>query len=111
MSAQMSTAMMSAPSRARRSACARPCPRAAPVISATLPSRLPMPAPSVHETRVVHADADIVSKYVSLSTGDRSGNQVQQREDDQPQQVDHVPEAGATFEQDPLGLPRLAPAG
>ncbi|CNI13578.1 Uncharacterised protein [Mycobacterium tuberculosis] len=32
-----STAMMSAPSAARRNACARPCPRAAPVISATLP--------------------------------------------------------------------------
>ena len=33
----MSTAMMSAPSAARRTACARPCPRAAPVISATFP--------------------------------------------------------------------------
>jgi acyl-CoA synthetase (AMP-forming)/AMP-acid ligase II len=30
--------MMSAPSSARRSACARPCPRAAPVMKATLPS-------------------------------------------------------------------------
>src|SRR4051794_5936095 len=34
----MSTAMMSQPSRARRTACARPCPRAAPVMKATRPS-------------------------------------------------------------------------
>src|SRR5690349_7829647 len=38
----MSTAMMSAPSWARRSACERPWPRAAPVMKATLPSILPM---------------------------------------------------------------------
>src|SRR6476661_3914658 len=38
---QMSTAMMSAPSDANRTACARPCPRAAPVMNATLPSTRP----------------------------------------------------------------------
>src|SRR6478752_3400281 len=37
-----STAMMSAPSSARRTACDRPCPRAAPVMNATLPSTLPI---------------------------------------------------------------------
>src|ERR1700733_8731483 len=37
-SAQMSIARMSAPSRANLMACARPCPRAAPVMNATLPS-------------------------------------------------------------------------
>src|SRR4028118_2256560 len=41
MSAQMSTATMSAPSSASRSACARPCPRAAPVMKATLPCMRP----------------------------------------------------------------------
>ena len=44
--AQMSTAMMSAPSSASRTAWLRPCPRAAPVTNATLPSnsshRLPL---------------------------------------------------------------------
>src|SRR5581483_6878683 len=35
------TAMMSAPSWANRTACARPCPRAAPVMNATLPSTRP----------------------------------------------------------------------
>src|SRR3954464_9803383 len=39
---QMSTAMMSAPSCARRTAWARPCPRAAPVMNATLPSTRPV---------------------------------------------------------------------
>src|SRR5690606_34035912 len=38
MGAQMSTAMIAAPSRASRNAWLRPCPRAAPVISATFPS-------------------------------------------------------------------------
>src|SRR4051794_22479109 len=42
MGAQMSTAMMSAPSDARRTACARPWPRAAPVMKATLPSTRPV---------------------------------------------------------------------
>src|ERR1700749_266495 len=44
----MSAAMMSAPSCASRTAWLRPWPRAAPVISATFPSSLPMvsPAPS-----------------------------------------------------------------
>src|ERR1700712_1522598 len=37
----MSTAMMSAPSWASRTAWLRPCPRAAPVMKATLPSTLP----------------------------------------------------------------------
>src|SRR5436305_3697801 len=41
MSRQMSTAMMSAPSLAIAIACARPWPRAAPVMNATLPSSLP----------------------------------------------------------------------
>src|SRR5947209_20595434 len=41
MSAQMSTAMMSAPSCASRTAWLRPCPRAAPVTKATLPSMRP----------------------------------------------------------------------
>ena len=38
----MSTAMMSAPSRAIRTACARPWPRAAPVMNATLPVSRPV---------------------------------------------------------------------
>src|SRR5580700_277788 len=37
----MSTAMMSAPSSASRTAWLRPCPRAAPVMNATLPATLP----------------------------------------------------------------------
>src|SRR6185369_12309751 len=41
---QMSIAMMSAPSLASRIACARPWPRAAPVMNATRPSRLPLDA-------------------------------------------------------------------
>src|SRR3954451_24429505 len=41
---QMSIAMMSAPSSASRIACARPWPRAAPVMKATRPSRLPFDA-------------------------------------------------------------------
>src|SRR6201994_3562005 len=41
MSRQMSSAMMSAPSAASRTACARPWPRAAPVMKATLPFRFP----------------------------------------------------------------------
>src|SRR6185369_10856559 len=40
--AQMSIAMMSAPSDASRTACARPWPRAAPVMKATLPSTRPV---------------------------------------------------------------------
>ena len=39
---QMSTAMMSAPSCANRTAWLRPCPRAAPVMNATLPSTRPV---------------------------------------------------------------------
>src|ERR1700744_2348228 len=41
MSRQISSATMSAPSPARRTAWARPCPRAAPVMKATLPFRFP----------------------------------------------------------------------
>src|SRR3984893_16871508 len=41
MSRQISSATMSAPSAASRTACARPWPRAAPVIKATLPLRFP----------------------------------------------------------------------
>src|ERR1700750_2321243 len=41
----MSTAMMSAPSSASRTACDRPCPRAAPVMNATLPSSLDICSP------------------------------------------------------------------
>src|SRR3984893_17434969 len=37
----MSSAMMSAPSRASRTACDRPCARAAPVTNATLPCSAP----------------------------------------------------------------------
>src|SRR4051812_7473108 len=44
MSASASTATTSAPSSANRIACARPWPRAAPVMNATLPSSLPMRA-------------------------------------------------------------------
>ena len=44
--AQMSETMTSAPSRASRTACARPCPRAAPVTNATRPSRVPV-APAI----------------------------------------------------------------
>ena len=39
---QMSIAMMSAPADASFTACARPWPRAAPVMNATLPSRVDM---------------------------------------------------------------------
>src|ERR1700744_251240 len=42
MSAQMSTAMMSAPCSASATAWLRPCPRAAPVMTATEPSSSPM---------------------------------------------------------------------
>ena len=42
MSAQRSTPMMLAPSRANRTACDRPWPRATPVMNATLPLRLGM---------------------------------------------------------------------
>src|SRR6516225_8710798 len=52
----MSTAMMSAPSWASRTACDRPCPRAAPVMKATLPSSFPatfvIPFTSVTNIRV-----------------------------------------------------------
>src|SRR3954452_4007160 len=41
MSSQTSTAMRSAPCSASRTACARPCPRAAPVTRATLPATSP----------------------------------------------------------------------
>src|ERR1700733_6187858 len=40
-SRQISSAMMSAPSAASRTACARPWPRAAPVMKATLPFKFP----------------------------------------------------------------------
>src|SRR5258707_14267333 len=40
--AQRSTAMMSAPSSARRVAWLLPCPRAAPVMNATFPSSFPI---------------------------------------------------------------------
>src|SRR3954466_10024043 len=43
--------MMSAPSCASRTACARPCPRAAPVISATLPWTRPAIEPSFPRPR------------------------------------------------------------
>src|SRR5690242_3603925 len=42
MSRQMSSAMTSAPCWARRIACERPWPRAAPLMTATLPSSSPM---------------------------------------------------------------------
>src|SRR6185312_3624428 len=48
-------AMMSAPSLASRIACARPWPRAAPVMNATRPSRLPV-------------DAVTAAPFVSLRT-------------------------------------------
>src|SRR3954453_23251992 len=51
----MSIAMMSAPSPASRIACARPWPRAAPVMNATRPSRLPL-------------DAVTAAPFVSLRT-------------------------------------------
>src|SRR6185312_12037108 len=41
----MSQNATSAPSRANRSACERPCPRAPPVISTTLPSNFPIAPP------------------------------------------------------------------
>src|SRR4051795_7189575 len=43
----MSRTMMSAPASASAIAWARPCPRAPPVMSATLPSSLPMSTPPV----------------------------------------------------------------
>src|ERR1700683_1422887 len=39
--------MMSAPSCASRTACERPCPRAAPVMKATLPATLAIVAPHI----------------------------------------------------------------
>src|SRR5919198_3944557 len=60
----MSRAMMSAPSSARRRACERPCPRAAPVMNATLPSSDPM-AGEVYCT-------DFSSGRVSSMTGESS---------------------------------------
>src|SRR2546421_2565661 len=60
MSAQMSTAMMSAPSRARRTAWALPWPRAAPVMKATRPSSDPisgvLPLLGRHATVDHHVD-------------------------------------------------------
>ena len=44
---QMSTAMMSAPSWASRTAWLRPWPRAAPVMNATLPSTRPVITPLI----------------------------------------------------------------
>ena len=51
--------MMSAPSRARRTAWLRPWPRAAPVISATLPATRPGRAPSARRSRAAPAAAGI----------------------------------------------------
>src|SRR5271165_4979153 len=71
----MSTAMMSAPSRAIRTACARPWPRAAPVMNATLPvSRPLMHAPY----RKRHCNANDNTSLLAL----RGLDQV--RPDDQP---------------------------
>src|SRR5690606_26160322 len=59
----MSQMTMSAPSRARVTACERPCPRAPPVMTATLPSSLPMldlpPAPGPARHELLHAKAGI----------------------------------------------------
>src|ERR1700759_4959766 len=71
----MSTAMMSAPSRAMRTACARPWPRAAPVMNATLPvSRPLMCAPY----RKRHCNANDNTSLLALRRLD------QVRPDDQP---------------------------
>src|ERR1700751_1046059 len=71
----MSTAMMSAPSRAILTACARPCPRAAPVMNATLPvSRPLMCAPY----RKRHCNANDNTSPLTLRRLD------QVRPDDQP---------------------------
>src|ERR1700677_3010427 len=50
----MSTAMMSAPSSASRTAWLRPWPRAAPVMKATLPCTRPMDAPLQKSDQSVH---------------------------------------------------------
>src|SRR5215831_14392542 len=60
----MSIAMMSAPSWARRIACDRPCPRAAPVTKATLPSRSPMVPPMGLEVREGHPVGDLTEDRV-----------------------------------------------
>src|SRR3984885_6237173 len=71
----MSTAMMSAPSRAIRTAWARPWPRAAPVMNATLPASRPlMHAPY----RKRHCNGDDITSLVALCGLD------QVRTDDQP---------------------------
>src|SRR5579862_1686751 len=56
---QMSTAMMSAPSAASRTAWLRPCPRAAPVMKATLPSRVPTSRLSSWSARLAQACATL----------------------------------------------------
>src|ERR1700731_3789189 len=57
----MSTAMMSAPSLAIRTACARPWPRAAPVMKATLPASLPLMSPPRCSLLVCPANATTCS--------------------------------------------------
>ena len=59
--AAMSHMTTSAPSRARVTACARPCPRAAPVTNATLPSSAPM---SIHlSSPAARIRVDRLSRY------------------------------------------------
>src|ERR1700754_3332437 len=72
---QMSIAMMSAPSLASRMACARPWPRAAPVMNATRPSRGPpvavTAAPFVKlRTRLT---AELERVLTTLTTGSIEG--------------------------------------
>src|ERR1700744_4163180 len=67
----MSTAMMSAPSRAMRTACARPWPRAAPVMNATLPFNRPSRVPLIVAPQLGSAAAQLVS---SLSRLDEVGS-------------------------------------
>src|SRR3984893_6275450 len=76
--AAMSTAMMSAPSSASRIAWLRPCPRATPVMKATLPSTRPAIARAsllVREAGVDrHRDAGDVTGVVGDQPQDRVGD-------------------------------------
>ena len=65
MSAQMSMPMMFAPSRARRTAWLRPCPRATPVMKATLPSTEPT-VRALTSSRVIGLKSDEGNRVTPL---------------------------------------------
>jgi len=70
---QMSMAMMSAPSCANRTACARPWPRAAPVMNATLPSTRPAITNSILSSfsQLHDTNAGIASQQRTVEVDDR----------------------------------------